>query len=581
MSDSGTGLTVGISYVVGISGHRDIPSEDETVVGLTVESLLSDIRDRMPEVAVELISGLAAGADMIAADAALALQIPVRAVLPMPIDLYRADFSAAQLERFEALVASQGVVVEEIPLPSDLAAEAISVQGSIRDDAYARLGDYIARRSNLPLVLWDGIQSGPPGGTADTLNRALATKGWKWTLPELDADELVDVDQAGRSVAWIPVRRSSEASAPDPNVRWLMRGYESGRVSVSSVTPVAAATEIAALQESAEAFSEIATGDRSQPLAIVGDVTDPSQRRRLQEISDSFVEADTLALHYGASSTRAFQWLAIIAAAMGFFFLVYAKVATIAPYIIAYLVLVIIAVIVSRFAAKREWLVLYLANRAVAETARIRFHLAGIDADEEIDVDQVLDLTGVGSLAGLELLRQSRRVGAPLVVESPSPSKEQVANLMAAWVDDQVGYLRFKVGRLGKRERQLNLTKSFLIGLSIVAAVLLLFFAADLKDIYLPGHIKLKTMLIFLMGLLPLWLGIWELYQYKLAFQELNWQFENQARHFASASDRINEADSWDQRLGAIRKLGEQSLFEVYLWVIHRYHREIEPTLPG
>jgi hypothetical protein len=276
-----------------------------------------------------------------------------------------------------------------------------------------------------------------------------------------------------------------------------------------------------------------------------------------------------------------FQWLAIIAAAMGFFFLVYAKVATIAPYIIAYLVLVIIAVIVSRYAAKREWLVLYLSNRAVAETARIRFHLAGIDADEEIDVDQVLDLTGVGSLAGLELLRQSRRVGAPLVVESPSPSKEHVANLMAAWVDDQAGYLKSKVVRLGKRERQLNLTKSFLIGLSIVAAVLLLFFAADLKDIYLPGHIKLKTALIFLMGLLPLWLGIWELYQYKLAFQELNWQFENQARHYASASDRINETDSWDQQLAVIRKLGEQSLFEVYLWVIHRYHREIEPTLPG
>jgi hypothetical protein len=462
-----------------------------------------------------------------------------------------------------------------------VAAEEVSVQGPIRDDAYARLGDYIARRSNLPLVLWDGIQDGPPGGTADTLNRALAIQGWQWTLPELDAEKPTDADQAGRSVAWIPVRRNSEGSAPDPNVRWLVRGYESGRVSISSVLPVAAATEIAALQESAEAFGEIATSDRSEPLPIGADVTDPSQRRRLQEISDSFVEADTLALQYGASSTRVFQWLAMIAAAMGFFFLVYAKVATIAPYIIAYLVLVIVAVIVSRYAAKREWLVLYLSNRAIAETARIRFHLAGIDADEEIDVDQVLDLTGVGSLAGLELLRQSRRLGAPLVVESPNPSMERVGSLMAAWVDDQAGYLKSKVGRLGKRERQLDFTKSILIGLSIVAAVLLLFFAADLKEVYLPGHIKLKTALIFLMGLLPLWLGIWELYQYKLAFQELNWQFENQARHYASASNRINEADSWDQQLAVIRRLGDQSLFEVYLWVIHRYHREIEPTLPG
>ena len=573
--------SVGMTYVIGISGHRDIPSEDEALVTAAIEGLLSDIKDRMPDVTVELVTGLATGADMIAADAALALQLSVRAVLPMPIDLYRTDFSGVELERFEALVGSSGVVVEEIPLASDVTDEEVSVPGSERDDAYARLGDYIVRRANLPLMLWDGVQGGPPGGTADTLDRALANHGWQWTLPEVDAVDSVHAEEAGRSVAWIPVRRSSEGSAPDTNVRWLMRAYESGRVSLSSAMPVAAAIEIAALQANAEAFGKVDTSDRSQPLPIGPDVTDPSLRRRLQTISDSYVEADTLALQYGASSTRVFQWLAIIAAAMGFFFLVYAKVAAIAPYIAAYLVLMVIAVIVAQYAANREWLVLYLANRAVAETARIRFHLAGIDADEEVDVDKVLELTGVGSLEGLELLRQSRRVGAPFVVKDPAPSEERVANLMVAWVDDQAGYLKSKVGRLGKKERQLALTKSFLIGLSIVAALLLLFFAADLKDIYLPGHIKLKTGLIFLMGLLPLWLGIWELYQSKLDFKELNWQFENQARHFASASDRINRADSWDQQLGVIRRLGEQSLFEVYLWVAHRYHREIEPTLPG
>lgn len=573
--------SVGMTYVIGISGHRDIPSEDEALVTAAIEGLLSDIKDRMPDVTVELVTGLATGADMIAADAALALQLSVRAVLPMPIDLYRTDFSGVELERFEALVGSSGVVVEEIPLASDVTDEEVSVPGSERDDAYARLGDYIVRRANLPLMLWDGVQGGPPGGTADTLDRALANHGWQWTLPEVDAVNSVYAEEAGRSVAWIPVRRSSEGSAPDTNVRWLMRAYESGRVSLSSAMPVAAAIEIAALQANAEAFGKVDTSDRSQPLPIGPDVTDPSLRRRLQKISDSYVEADTLALQYGASSTRVFQWLAIIAAAMGFFFLVYAKVAAIAPYIAAYLVLMVIAVIVAQYAANREWLVLYLANRAVAETARIRFHLAGIDADEEVDVDKVLELTGVGSLEGLELLRQSRRVGAPFVVKDPAPSEERVANLMVAWVDDQAGYLKSKVGRLGKKERQLALTKSFLIGLSIVAALLLLFFAADLKDIYLPGHIKLKTGLIFLMGLLPLWLGIWELYQSKLDFKELNWQFENQARHFASASDRINRADSWDQQLGVIRRLGEQSLFEVYLWVAHRYHREIEPTLPG
>jgi hypothetical protein len=294
-----------------------------------------------------------------------------------------------------------------------------------------------------------------------------------------------------------------------------------------------------------------------------------------------YVEADSLAIRYGGYSTKVFRWLGIIGALMGFFFLVYAKISTTQPYIAAYLVLVAAAVVLSRVGSRGDWLAHYLVNRAIAETARIRFYLTRAGIGEAWAGDRLLHLTGVENLAGFGPLINSRKVGVPLVEARNEPSPEQLAAISEDWIDDQAGYLSSKVQTLGSKERRLDLTRSALFGLSFLSAILLYFFAKDLSHYYIVEGLKVKTALIFLMGLLPLLLALWELYQYKLASQELHWQYENQEMYFRVASERLASADTWEQRKGIFEDLEEQSLFEVYLWVIHRYHREFEPTLPG
>ena len=49
------------------------------------------------------------------------------------------------------------------------------------------------------------------------------------------------------------------------------------------------------------------------------------------------------------------------------------------------------------------------------------------------------------------------------------------------------------------------------------------------------GAVTAKDVIIFLMGLLPVLLGIWELYQNKKAMRELLWQYRNQLGHFTRA----------------------------------------------
>jgi hypothetical protein len=577
MDASGTRSNWGITYVIGVSGHRDIPERDVAAVSASVSEVLSGIRDQMPDVRLEVVTGLATGADTIAAKAALNLGIPIRAVLPMPLDLYRSDFTDSQLMDLEALLAAPGLVYEEIPVPGD----PTELVGLARDEAYVRLSDYLARRSNFRLVLWNGDTTLDSGGTADTLARFLGALRLPSTPMLPEADSSANGTATDLVALWIPVRRTLDEPRPDPALLFIVSASDPVLLSVVNAPPSSERVKREEMQSRAKSFHTLKAEQVSRPLSEGAIAETSVMESRLQEMNATYVEADSLAVRYGKLSTRMFLWLAIIAGAMGFFFLVYAKVSTTPPYIVAYLVLVIAAIILSRIASNRAWLVHYLVNRATAETARIRYFFGRAGIGDVSVADRLLRLTGVGALAGFDLLRDSLKSGQPLSHLIERPTEEQVSSIRNDWISDQAGYLASKVAALGRRERQLKLTRVALFGLSVIAAIVLLFFSKQLADVHVTQDLKAKTVLIFLMGLLPLLLALWELYQYKLASQELHWQFENQALQFRVAGDRLAAADSWEEQRNILDELEEQSLFEVYLWVIHRYHREIEPTLPG
>jgi hypothetical protein len=77
------------------------------------------------------------------------------------------------------------------------------------------------------------------------------------------------------------------------------------------------------------------------------------------------------------------------------------------------------------------------------------------------------------------------------------------------------------------------------------------------------------------------WIGIWELYQGKMATRELLWQHRNQLGHFSRATVELPQAGDRGRRVSILAGLGRDSLMESYLWTIHRYHREHEPPAAG
>jgi hypothetical protein len=80
-----------IPFVVGVAGHRDLVSSQEPAVGAAVSGLLGRLAAAYPDVPFTLLCSMAEGADLLVADAAVKLGIPIVALLPLPQAVCRAD----------------------------------------------------------------------------------------------------------------------------------------------------------------------------------------------------------------------------------------------------------------------------------------------------------------------------------------------------------------------------------------------------------------------------------------------------------------------------------------------------------
>jgi len=100
-----------IPIILGITGHRDIPKEDEMVLKHEIKRyLLDNILSKYQNSPVYLLSALAEGADRTAALAILELEqerkrgLKLGVILPMHQNEYAKDFiSAEYVNEFETL----------------------------------------------------------------------------------------------------------------------------------------------------------------------------------------------------------------------------------------------------------------------------------------------------------------------------------------------------------------------------------------------------------------------------------------------------------------------------------------------
>jgi hypothetical protein len=160
-------LAVLAPLVVGVTGHRDLRPEDLEELKKQVREILNGLRTQYPSTPIILLSPLAEGADRLAASVALEDSVWMRLAvpLPMPQPLYEQDFQTRDLlAEFHRMLAQAKHRIS-IPMQSD--EKEVARGGEARNLQYEAMGKRIARESQILIALWDGIDSGKVGGTAE------------------------------------------------------------------------------------------------------------------------------------------------------------------------------------------------------------------------------------------------------------------------------------------------------------------------------------------------------------------------------------------------------------------------------
>jgi hypothetical protein len=153
--------------IFGVSGHRDPASADVPQLRDQLQVVFSRFRAAYPKIPFELLSPLAEGADRLAAEVALSCQIKLRVPMPLAQEEYERDFpSAASLGEFRRLLAVAESYWEVPGTSGSPESDTKSRSAQSRAERYAAMGDLIARRSHVLILLWDGRDNDKIGGTA-------------------------------------------------------------------------------------------------------------------------------------------------------------------------------------------------------------------------------------------------------------------------------------------------------------------------------------------------------------------------------------------------------------------------------
>ena len=152
---------------IGITGHRNLRKDDIPRLRELVRGELEHICAACPHHEVVMLDSLAAGADLLCAEEAAALGIPIVCPLPLPAEEYSSDFDGEDLSRFRALLAGARSVF--------VAPDAENGKTD-RDYHYRQAGLYIVSHCSALLALWDGEPPRSTCGTAEMV-RLMKSRG--------------------------------------------------------------------------------------------------------------------------------------------------------------------------------------------------------------------------------------------------------------------------------------------------------------------------------------------------------------------------------------------------------------------
>lgn len=547
-----------IPLIVAVTGHRDLAPEALPAIRIAAGAAL----DRLAATGcpIVVLSALAAGADQLVADEALARGARLVVPLPMPLERYRDTLGAqGDRERFDGLLARASCVYELAPEPGDGAS----------DDArcYRALARELARCGHVLIALWDGLP-GQTGGTGEVVARTLSigqTHSGGGRGPRAGA-------------VWAIVTPRQDAPAPQLGEAGALVEI----VADKDARPVASASR-AGLSESASALERynawVARLAARSPRVIadsaagLGVVDDPSDR--LAVTIQRYAAADALAQRFQTRARReALGRLGMLLVGLMTFELTTGPAGLSAWMLGGYLALVVAAVWVCRGLWQRDDGA-FLECRTLAEHLRVRVFSA---------------IAGVGLPAG-----PSRAGGLPsglidaagcvwrlddaCAPAGQGASRDRLAQVHERWIDAQRGYFARAIARERAQRTRWSAIGRGAVGLGLVVTagvVVVLMVAGDRPGLRSGADWALLGVvwLMILAAMVRAYIAYRAFDEHINRYDAMRARFDHAHRAVGAMldADDASERTRIDRAGQIVAALASEALAENIAW--HQLHRE-------
>jgi hypothetical protein len=563
-----------VPLVIGVTGHRDLVPAELPGLRRRVREFLEDLQTRYPDLPLAVMSPLAEGADRLVAEEARALGIPLIVPLPFPVEIYERDFATSEsLQDFHSL--SAGAEIIELPLLHGDTPGTVAAHGPRRDAHYARLGIYLCAHCHILLAIWDGKESGKLGGTAQVV-RFHHWDEMPGFVERVESNLQLLTEDESDLVYHVVCSRDQPGGAPAEGLspldaEWYTTDAARPRSPVMPATSETVFARTAEFNRDILQFRERMTG-HGWPLLT--DDAPADVARATATIDATFQAADWLAGHFQSRVTMALRAIYTLAVLMGLAIILYSDVEGQDAMVYFFLAFFVVGIIVYRVSERGAWHRKYLDYRALAEGLRVQFYwvAGGVMAGRTTKFahDNFLQKQDVELGWIRNVMRFTGRLGATSALDSAGLDFVQ-----REWVGTphpgfgQLAYYERKAIERTGLQRRTQAIGMACLWTGIAVAVMLAIFARLMSPDW-------KSLLIVLMGILPLIAAAQGAYAQKRAEKELIKQYLFMARIFRNARRRLVEAASEGARRQILKALGDAALEEHAQWILIHRERPLE-----
>jgi len=553
--------------VVGVTSHRDIPTDEVEALRKCVQTFFAQLREAFPELPLVVLSALAEGGDQLIAEEALAIGARLIAPLPLPRALYVEDFATPAVRaNFEALCSRAEIVL--LPRLMEQPHHVIGAHGAARDRQYAKAGVYIASHCHVLLSLWDGNGAAGLGGTAQIVNYHLTGTPPGLVLRHPHSRHVLT--GSDESLLYHIVC-SREGEGPAPDLQAMQAGWRSAEnMAFQAKLPDDFRLMFSRMAEFNRECARHADAIDEAPREMAGPPSGATA-----EIDRLFHAADWLAVHFRRRVIMAMRLTYTLAGFMGIAFTFYAHLPGNNFLIYLFLVMFATGGIVAILAHRRGWHRKYLDYRALAEGLRIQscWRRAGIaaSADHEFAHDNFLQKQNIE----LGWIRNVMRAASLYPSTHPEePTTAALEDVIAEWVGEsgKSGQLNYYERKSAERSGVHHITETIgrvsLWG-GITISVFLAAFALKLGE-------ETKVTLVTIMAVLSIIAAVREAYSYRKADRELIRQYRFMQRIFASARAALDRTQDPAQQRAILLSLGDAALTEHAEWTLMQRERQVE-----